>query len=150
MNPNIPPSHRAGIVGVINPDSNGIATFTSAWIAMKDYESLMAIIQAGVLGAAATLDAKFEQATDGGGTGVKDISPAKAIAQLVKASNDDNEAILQLWADELDVNGGFDFARLSLTIGAAASFSSAVVLGFDPHYGPASDNDLASVVEIVT
>jgi hypothetical protein len=57
---------------------------------MKDAKRLMAIIL-GVLGAAATVDAKLQQATDTSGTGAKDIS-GKAITQLVKASNDNNEA----------------------------------------------------------
>lgn len=148
-NPNLLPSARAGLVGVINPISEGVGSTSSAWIAMKDFESLMAIINTGVLGAAATLDAKFEQATDSGGSGVKDIA-GKAITQLVKASNDDDQAIINLRADELDVEGSFDFVRLTLTVAAAASLICANVLGFDAHYGPSSDNDLASVQEIVT
>lgn len=148
-NPNLLPSQRAAVVGVINPASLGIGAVSTAWIAMKNYESLLALIKTGILGAAATLDAKFEQATDSGGSGVKDVT-GKAIAQLVKATNDDDQAEINLRADELDVNGGFDHVRLTVTVAAAASFADATVWAFDPHYGPASDNDLASVVEIVT
>ena len=148
-NPNLLPSARAAVVGIIDPDANDAAAYSTAYIAMKDFESLMAIIMAGTLGTAATLDAKFEQATDSGGTGKKDIT-GKAITQLVKATNDDDQAVINLRADELDVEGGFTHVRLTMTVAAATSDSGAVVLGMDPHYGPASDNDLASVQEIVT
>jgi hypothetical protein len=40
-------------------------------------------------------------------------------------------------------------ADIDVTLGNGASQVSAVVYGFDPKYGPASDNDLASVDEII-
>ena len=49
------------------------------------FAEIMALIQTGVLGAAATLDAKLQQATDAAGTGAKDIT-GKAIVQIVKAT----------------------------------------------------------------
>jgi hypothetical protein len=39
--------------------------------------------------------------------------------------------------------------RLTLTVAAAASLVYGELLGIGPRYGPASDNDLASVQEIV-
>ena len=101
-----------------------------------------------MLGASATLDAKLQQASDSGGTGVKDIT-GKAITQLVKASNDNNEAMINLRSDELDVNGGFCYFRLSVTVGTAASLYSAIVLGFTARDYPASALNDASVVQIV-
>ena len=148
MNPNVLPSSRVALVGVINPDANAAATLTTAWVAMKDFESMLALISAGTLGAAATLDAKLEQATDGSGTGVKDIT-GKAITQMVKATDDDKETFINLRADELDADGGFDFVRLSITVAVAASDAAAYLFGLDPHYAPASDNDAASVIEII-
>lgn len=149
MNPNILPSSQQGVAGVLNPISQGAGALSTAWIPMKDFEALQAVIAAGVLGASATVDAKLEQATDGAGTGVKDIT-GKAITQLVKATNDNDQAVINLRAEELDVEGGFDFARLTVTVGVAASIVTAIVLGAYSHYGPASDHDLASVVQIVS
>ena len=148
MNPNVLPSSRVAQVGSIDPDANAAATLTTVWVAVKDFESFLALIAAGTLGASGTLDAKLEQATDGSGTGVKDIT-GKAITQLVKASNDDNQAYINLRADEMDADGGFDFVRLSVTGAVATGDFTAFLFGLDPHYGPASDNDEASVVEIV-
>lgn len=143
------PSDRVAVVGVIDPDANGAATYTSAWVAMADFQSIMAVIQTGTLGASATVDAKLEQASDSSGTGAKDVT-GSAITQLVKASNDDDQAVIQCNAEDLDLVNSFTHVRLSMTVGTATSDCGAIVLGLDPRYGPASDYDLASVQEIVT
>ena len=148
MNANALPSEVSAIVGVIDPDANGTGTITSDWVNMADFESIMAIVMAGVLGTSATIDAKIEQATDSSGTGAKDVS-GKAITQLVKASNDDNQAIINCRAEELDIANDFSYARLSMTVGTATSDAAGIVLGFNPRRMPTDGEDLASVVEIV-
>lgn len=40
--------------------------------------------------------------------------------------------------------------RLSVTMGTAGADLGAIVLGFDPLYAPASDNDASTVDEVVT
>lgn len=149
MNRVLRPSDVAAVVGVINSASHAASTVTTGWIDMGQFEKLMAIIMAGVLGASATLDAKFQQATDGSGTGAKDIA-GKSITQLTKAGSDDNkQAIINLTGEELDVTNAFTHVRLSMTIGVAASQAAALVQGFNARYAPGSDSDLASVDEIV-
>lgn len=148
MNPNILASQSAALVAIVNPDAHGAGAVSSAWFPIKDFASLLAVISAGVLGAAATLDGKFEQAQDASGTGVKDIT-GKAITQLVKATDDNKQAEINLRPAELDINNGFTHGRLTLTIGGATSDASGHVFGLVPRYGPASDRDLASVAEIV-
>jgi len=142
------PTDMVAVVGVIDPDATAAGAQSTGWVSAKDFNSFMAIIMAGTLGASATVDAKIEQATDGSGTGAKDVT-GKAITQLVKASNDDDQAIIEFCGEDLDVDNDFDFVRLTLTVGTATSDVGAVLLGIDARYGPASDNDLASVVEIV-
>jgi hypothetical protein len=94
----------------------------------------------GVLGAAATVDAKLQQATDNAGAGVKDVT-GKAITQLVKAADDNKQAEINLKQEDLDFANGFKFFRCRLV--------AAQVYGLDPRYGFGSDGDLASVKEIV-
>lgn len=145
----IRPSDAAAVEGNIDPDAYAAGTYTTGWIAAKDFDAFLAIVQAGDLGASATLDAKLQQATDGSGTGAKDIA-GKAITQLTQAGTDSNKQVLiNLRADELDVTNDFDFFRLSMTIATAASDAGAIVLGFTPRYAPASDNDASTVDEIV-
>lgn len=144
------PSEEAAVVGVIDPDANTAATYTTGWIDMADFSKIMAIVMAGTLGSSATVDAKLEQASDSSGTGAKDVS-GSAITQLTQAGTDDSDkqAIIECFAEDLDLANDFTHVRLSMTVGAATSDSGAVVLGFAPRYAPASDHDAASVAEIV-
>ena len=143
------PSEAAAVVAVIDPDANAAGALTSAYVSMSDFESIQAIILSGTMGTSGTLDAKLVQATDSSGTGVKDIT-GKAITQMVKATNDDDQAVINCRAEELDAANGFDHVALVLTTAVATGDSAAVVMGHNPRFAPASDNDLASVVEIVS
>jgi hypothetical protein len=149
MNSNLNPSDRAAIVGVIDPDLNTAGTAVTAWVDMAKWGSLMAVIATGTLGTNATVDAKLQQATTVGGANAKDI-PGKAITQFTDAGGDsDKQAIINLFANELDMNNGFTFVQLSLTVATASSDSTAFLLGFDPRYGTAKSNDAATVDEVV-
>lgn len=144
------PSQVAAIVGMIDPDVYTAGTYTTGWISLADFQSLQAIVMAGTLGASATLDAKLEQATNGSGAGAKDLTGA-AITQLTKAGGDDDtQAIIECWAEDLDLVGGFTHVRLSMTVAVATSDAGAIVMGMNKRYLPASGGDLASVAEIVS
>lgn len=148
MNLNVPLSNLAPVVGVIDPDAYGADTYETGWIDMASFKAILAVVMAGDLGASATLDAKIEQATDGSGTGAKDLT-GKAITQLTQAGTDSNkQAVIEVWEDELDKNNDFTHVRLSVTVGTATSDVGAIVLGFNARYQPAAD--LASVDEIVS
>ena len=147
MEPQIKPSQRASIVGAVNPQSTS-TTVTSGWIDATTFHNYLALISTGVLGASATVDAKLQQATDSGGTGAKDVT-SKSITQLVKASNDNNQALINLKQEDLDFANAFKFFRLSITVGTAASLVSATILGFDPRQGAASSNAAATQVQAV-
>jgi hypothetical protein len=147
---NVLGSEAAAIVAVVDPDAYAAGTVTSAWVDMGLFDQILAAVAAGDLTAASTLDAKLEQAQDSTGTGAKDIA-GKAITQLTQAGGDSNkQALINCRSEELDVNGGFSFARLSVTAtGGTGGDAAGMVLGLGPRYGPASKNDLASVAEIV-
>lgn len=147
-NPNTLPSNRAVLAGVIDPDAATAATYTTGWISMADFGSIQAVIMAGTLGTSATLDAKLEQASDGSGTGAKDIT-GKAITQLTQGGTDsDKQAIINCRAEELDVDNSFTHVRLSVTVGTATSDVAAFVLGHDARYAPA--DDISTVDEVVS
>jgi len=145
------PSDRAAVVATIDPDVLTATTHDSDWVDMSKFERIMAIPMLGTFGEGAEFDAKLQQATDSSGTDAKDIT-GKAITQWsedVSPVSEDKQAVINCRADELDVTNGFTHARLRITVAAASCDGGAVVLGFDPRQGPASDNDLASVAEIV-
>lgn len=136
------------VLGTIDPVSQGVGTITTGWLSAANHERFLALIQTGVLGASATVDAKLQQATDNAGTGTKDIV-GKAIAQIVKASGDNKQAEINLRAEELDLANGFAYFRLSLTVGVAASLLAASVFGGVAKNGPASALNQAGVVQTI-
>jgi hypothetical protein len=148
VNPNILPSNQAVLAGIIDPDAYTAATYTTGWVSMVTYDAIQAIVMAGTLGSSATIDAKLQQASDGSGTGAKDIT-GKAITQLTQASTDDDkQAIINCRADELDRDNNFTHVRLSVTVATATSDMGGLILGHNARYQPATD--LASVDEVVS
>jgi len=146
MNPSIIPSERAPLVGVIDPQSATTAKSTG-WI--KCDQSILFTLLVGALATSATVDAKVEEAKDASGTSPQDIS-GKAITQLTQAGTDsDKQAVIELFANDLDINNGFTHVRLSMTVGTATSDAGGIVLGLDPVIDVASANDAATVDEIV-
>lgn len=149
MSSNALPSERVAVGGVIDPDANTAAALTSDYVNMGLFGSAMGICLCGTMGSSGTLDMKLVQATDSSGTGVKDIT-GKAITQFTDAGTDsDKQAVINVRAEELDVANGFDHVAIIMTTAVATGDSAAILLGLDPRSGPASDNDLASVDEIV-
>lgn len=141
-------SEQLALLATIDPVSQAAGTVTTGWVNVSQPERLMALIQTGVLGASATVDAKLQQATDNNGTGVKDVT-GKAITQIVKASGDNKQAIINCRAEELDTNGGFAYVRLSITVGTAASLVSASLYGGYMANLPANAYNQAGVAQIV-
>lgn len=154
MNPNIKPSNRGVLVGVVDPDRYAPATLTTGWISLATFGAIEAIIAWGDLSTLDTINAKLEQASSSGGTGAKDIS-GKAITEVDSSDSPiphNKQAIINCRADELDVNNSFTHVRLSITFASTSSpvsvsYITAMVLGFDARFQPATD--ATSVVEVV-
>jgi hypothetical protein len=136
------------VLATIDPVSQGAGTVTTGWVDQSVFFALAAVIQTGVLGASATVDAKLQQAVDNSGTSAKDIT-GKAITQIVKASGDNRQAIIQMKEADLDTEGGFRYVRLSITVGTAASLVSATLYGLIARFQPASAYNQAGVVQAV-
>jgi len=145
MGLNVKPSSIMTLLDCLNPLSQAAATVTTGWIDMSAYESLLALVSLGVMGASGTVDAKLEQATSSGGAGVKDV-PTSPITQLVKASNDNNQVMIECQDEQLDAANGFRWVRLSVTVGTAASLLAGYVFGFGARFQPAAQK--ATVVQV--
>jgi len=148
MYPNILPTEQVAGLGGIAPISQAVGSAVSGWISMASVGAIMAEIKTGVLGTAATVDAKIQQATSSAGANAKDIT-GKAITQIVKATGDNKTAFINVSGDELDVNGGFTYVQLSITVGAAESLIGGTVLGCKPKNFPASALNNTNVVQVV-
>ena len=149
-------SEGLALLGSVDPISQGAGTVTTGWVSAANFLSFLAIIETGILGASATLDAKIQQAQDSGGTGVKDIT-GKTITQIVKATGDGKQAMIDFRAQDLDTNNNFSYVRLSLTVGTAASLVAGYLFGANARYeavkdagaSPAINMGAATVVQIV-
>ncbi len=148
MFPNAKASELLAILATIDPVSQAAGTVSTGWITVANHHGLLAVIQTGVLGASATLDAKLQQATDSSGTGAKDIT-GKSLTQIVKATGDNKQALINVKPEELDTVNGFGFVRLSITVGVAASLTSAQLLGINPRFAPADAGNQAGVAQII-
>lgn len=142
-------SEVCAVAGVIDPDVTAASTVDSDYVDMSKFESAMGIAMAGTLGSSATFDASLIQATSAAGAGAKAIT-GKAGTQLTQAGTDsDKQVVLNVRAEELDIANNFRFVALRITVAVATSDAGGVLLGFNPAHAPASDNDVASVDEIV-
>lgn len=151
MNGNVKPSDRTTFIAEVAPISSSTARSTG-WVPMGPqpggFDSIMALVQAGVTASGGTIDAKLEQAKTSGGGSAKDIT-GKAITQLTAANGNagPRDAIINCRSDELDVDNGFCYVRLTITCATAASLISGAILGHDARYQPA--DDVATVAQVV-
>jgi hypothetical protein len=148
MTPNAKPSEHLSVLATINPVSQAAGAATSGWVAVKNHHALLALIQTGVLGASATVDAKLQQATDNAGTGAKDIT-GKAITQILKASGDNKQAMINVKVADLDTENAFAFVQLSITVGTAASLVGGTLFGAYARFEDAAAFNQAGVVQVV-
>ena len=148
MFPNAKGSELLSVLATIDPSSQAAGAASTGWVSVTNYFGFLALVQTGVLGTSATVDAKLQQALDSSGTSAKDIT-GKAITQIVKATGDNKQALINVKPEELDTVNGFGFIRLSVTVGVAASQTSAQVLGLNPRFAPADASNQAAVVQVI-
>lgn len=151
MSYNVKASEQVAVLAVINPVSQGVGSATSGWVSAADFMKFLALVQVGAFGASATVDANIQQATSSTGTSAKAIPIASgnlAITELAAGTNN-IQVELNLDAQQLDVNNGFSFIQLTITVGVAASLVSGSLLGFAPRLAPASDFNASTVAQIV-
>ena len=131
MFPNAKGSELLSVLATIDPAAQAAGTVTTGWISVANHHGFLSLVQTGVLG-----------------TSAKDIT-GKAITQIIKATGDNKQALINVKPEELDTVNGFGFVRLSLTVGVAASQTAAQVLGVNPRELPANAGNQAAVVQIV-
>ena len=148
MYPNSKASEMLAVLATIDPATQAAGAVSTGWVSVANHLGFLALVQTGVLGTSATVDAKLQQALDSAGTGAKDIS-GKAITQIVKATGDNKQVLVNVKPEELDTVNGFGFVRLTVTVGVAASITSAQLLGVNPRYAPADLGNQAAVVQVI-
>ncbi len=148
MGPNIKIAEKITFLAALDPASVAAGTVLTSWVPMNVADSLLALINVGVFGASATVDAKLRQAMDNTGANAKDIT-GKAIVQMLAAGGNGKQVTIECRDTDLDVNNGYAFVALSVTVGTAATFLSASLIGGNPMYIPTAPYNAASVVQQV-
>ena len=148
MFPNAKGSELLSVLAAIDPAAQAAGTVTTGWISVANHHGFLSLVQTGVLGTSATVDAKLQQAVDSTGTSAKDIT-GKAITQIVKATGDNKQLLINVKPEELDTVNGFGFVRVTVTVGVAASIISAQLLGVNPRYAPADVGNQAAVAQVI-
>jgi hypothetical protein len=138
-------SEQLALLAIVNPVSQAVGNVTTGWVNAGLFGRILALVQTGVLGASATVDAKIQQASDASGTGAKDV-PGKAITQIVSATGNNRSAMINLRPEELDINNGYKYIRVSLTVGTAASQVGVNLLGTVATDAPVSQSQVAEIV----
>jgi hypothetical protein len=95
MFPNAKGSELLSVLATIDPASQAAGAASTGWASVANYFGFLALVQTGVLGTSATVDAKLQQAMDSSGTGAKDIS-GKSITQIVKATGDNKQVLVNV------------------------------------------------------
>ncbi len=116
-------SQRLAIVATIDPSQQTTAAVGSTVVDLRRHPEVLFIAQTGVLGTSATVDMKLQTGATSSPT--TDLT-GKAITQLVKATNDNNQVMLAI--RKSDLPAGHNFCRALVTVGTAASYTSLVGL----------------------
>jgi len=140
------PSEKVAVVGTVDPDAAATGAFNTDWVKVADFQQVMFTIMAGIIEAGGTIDFKVQEADDStGGNAATLASGTLNITQMTTADNDEQTVVN---VDSEMLSNTFTHVRGVLQITVAAADSAVLVQGLLPRYGPASDNDLASVGEI--
>lgn len=148
MNTNIKLNERIAILATLDPAAVAAGTVVTSWVSAANFHSIAALIETGVLGASATIDAKLRQATSSAGAGAKDVT-GKAIVQILKAAGDNVQASIELRGEDLDAANGFSFVALSVTVGVATSIYGAQLIGANARFSSAAAYNQVAVVQVV-
>lgn len=118
---------------ILQPQNLGAGITDSAWITMAGYRNVLFIFQLGAAdGAAGTIDLIVEQATDNAGTGAKPLAGrrgAKQATQIIAGADfatEDDQVRVNVRAEEMDVNNGFNFLACRITVSAGDTAQAAV------------------------
>lgn len=134
------PYEKAAVVAAVSPLNGNNTTTLSDAVDMSKFGEALFVLLTGVIDQ--TVDFKLQESDASGGS-YTDIS-GKSITQLANTA-DGKQAVINLKADEL--SAGKRFVKAAVTVGNGTSSLVAVVgLGMSPRFGPASDDDLATVV----
>jgi hypothetical protein len=139
-------SEKLAVVGVVDPDANAAGTFYTDAIDMALFDEVMII---GLLGISVTTGSHVFSAIEGtaAGTGSGYQLLSGRAATALTSGDNDNQVVINVRASEL--SSGYRYVRGRLVATTAGADAAVVAIAGRPRFHPASNNDLASVAEIL-
>lgn len=139
------PSERAGVVGTIDPQTVVNSEVFSDVVDMSKFAELMAVFLLGNM-ANETITATLYYCDSDGGNAVA-ISGKQLALSASASANDNTQVQMNLKAEEVITTSlqTKRYVKAGLVTGNSSGGPAAVLLlGMNPRFGPASDDDLAS------
>jgi len=134
-------------LGAIYPETAAIGTHTFGYVNTANYQRGIVLIMVGDMAQGATLDVQVWQATDDAGTDAK-IVTGKAITQLTQAAGDGDDLLaIEVRTEELDVDGGFSYVSVVVTVAAGTVDLAVLGLGFTSNYPPVPVTGWTEIVD---
>jgi len=130
---------------VYSPASEVISSYVSAAL----YTRFALVIHLGAIAATGTALIRLLQATNTSGGSAKGIPTTATQTKITSALVDGDDAgvvVIELSAEELDVDGGFDCLAIGYDVDTDTFAFSAILYGIEPRYKPV---DSAGYNEIV-
>ncbi|MDR3638801.1 MAG: hypothetical protein P4L84_33650 [Isosphaeraceae bacterium] len=134
----------------ISPVSESAGTYLTSAVDLKKFRKVLFVLNVGVISSGGTLSAQVQAATTSGGT-YSNVS-GTSITQLTQAGGNGNQTVLvEVSADHLQntMGNGYEFLKLQVVVGTAASLVNVTVLGAIGDHEPTSGNADASLLQTV-
>lgn len=155
-------------VAAIPPQDVNNAAKNSLYVGMKNHKRLIFVIQTGAIGAITDINVTLTQAKDAAGTGAKALTndyAKKSVGQTqvdggdavsdvtvssgsftITATDDNGVFLVDIRADELDINNGFTHVRLNTSSpGAVSCLLSVLAFAYDGNHS-GKESTLPSVL----
>lgn len=151
-------SERVAILAAIDPDAYSASTYTSGWVKADLFYKYAAVCLLGDTAASGSpygsVVFSIQQGNTAGGGGAKLVSgKTVTLSEIAGGTEENDQCVINLDPDELDLDAGFYWIAVRAVVGGTGAGEAcdvaAVLLGIDPKYSPASDNDSATVNEII-
>lgn len=148
MYPNTSLADGLALVGVINPATTANTQRNTGAIDISKYDSLLFIFALGDM-ASEAIDFGVESVDSDGTSNAADITSKQATQLAAHASNNDNKQVVIAVNCQAVLASGKRYVRGTMVTGGATGGPAAcIVLGVS-RYGPATAQDLSSVVQVI-
>ena len=116
---------------------------------LGNYHRAVLVVHTGAMVSGTGLEIQLLQATSAIGAGAKGIPTDLAPEKILELDGDDDDSIfvIELRAEELDINNGFHFVGISYDVDDQNATFSAILFGIEPRYAPVPVTAYAEIVD---